>query len=151
VKIKFEEAVRELQMSPIELALRLASFSEDFDDIFPEIDRGFVDTLRQVFADRYYANDDPHASPVQRVKGEEATGRPVLTDAEHAILRLLRSRRCWGNNRLPENAVRKLSHTNDFDDHLRALIGLNFVIRGRGETLSLNQNAKRAIEKALGS
>lgn len=63
MKIPINEAARRLHLHPCELVLELAQIATSFDDLHPEVEEGFVETLKQMRPERFFKSPRDARTP----------------------------------------------------------------------------------------
>jgi len=147
MKIKTIEAAKSLGVHPSHLLLHVAELDESlaFNEVWPEMDEGWVETV---------AATGKHRRPRPGSSGEQVglCGRPesLSQQAVHVVDKLSRQGK-WGNASVAFDALLNLTHVSKRDledviDELRKGGLLDHDGRGRG-TISLNPARRKDIER----
>ena len=148
MKIPINEAARRLHLHPCELVLELAQIATSFDDLYPEVDEGFVETLKQMHHELFVKPSRAIDRPI------EASSQPLprfSKDAEHIVYALSRKKH-WGTNTVSEATLKNhyCRDLHDFDYAVKELLRVGILTpeRPRGP-FSLNPKAKVQVDAII--
>jgi hypothetical protein len=149
VKIRTAEASKKLGLHPSQLLFKLAELeaSLKFQDIWPEIDEGWFQTLSvQMGLYPPHQTEKPISEPGPRTEGPQ---KGLSSNALHVVDKLRRQKK-WGHISVSFEALLNLTHLSAKDlqealDQLRTLDLLDHESIGKS-TISLNSSKTREIE-----
>jgi hypothetical protein len=143
--MRFEAAARQLQMGPLELAAKLAAFVERFDQIWPDVEDGFVKSLRQMEAPLHFARRaerSPSSMPPVP-QGKELPHESII------VVRYLHRHGHYGGRYLPDSGLQKRCHVADIDRAIAPLLELGLATRPHKRVVALIPSARARIEGIL--
>jgi hypothetical protein len=109
MKIKTSEAARSLAVHPAHLFLHTAEIASSlkFDDVWPEIEKDWIDTIA-VVAGGHHREGSVQAPPAAKAKPPSPT--LVLSENAMHVADKLRRQSKWGVAAVPFDALVKLTH-----------------------------------------
>jgi len=150
MKIRTIEAAKTLGIHPSHLLLHIAQLDATltFEDVWPEIEKGFVETVSVSGGHRR----DHHSQPEQAAKKSEvATVKNDLSKNALRVLEKLWRQNKWGDAFVPLDALAHQAHlgTSEAQEALselrkRGLLAHDAVGR---DTVSLNSGKKKEIDQ----
>lgn len=148
MKIQLNEASTHLHLHPCELVLLLAGMVGRFEDIFPTVDEGFVDTLRQMYPERFLKQS---WEPVDSEQPSTTTIK-LSTDAIRLIA-VMRRKGYWATHTVGRKTLKNhyCSDIQDFDSAIKELLRADILSAGqqvRGP-FSLNIKTKALIDSVI--
>lgn len=150
MKIPINEAAARLRLHPCQLVLALAGMLASFDELYPEVDEGFTETLKQMHPERFVRPPrDVSPIPESRAKASPPPVSRLSKDSEHLVSVLSRKRH-WGTNTVSEATLRNhyCRDLKDFDSAIKELVRAGILIAEspRGP-FSLNTKAKARVDE----
>lgn len=149
MKIKTQEAAKKLNMHPSLLFLNIAELdpSLNFNEIWPEIDEAWVDTISQLRG-KYPVRPDFSPESQTRVEAEDRS--MGLSKEARKLIDKLRRHKKWGHVSVPFDALVKMTNLSFRElhqavDELQQKNLLDHAGGSRG-TVSLNSSKKSEIE-----
>lgn len=140
MKINYFDAARKLKLHPCELILKLAHFAKSFNDVYPELDEGFIKTIKQMHPQNYFE---------EGVSEHESKRKPFPDLSKDAITAIchLKNKKYWGSNHVPIDEInRHCRDINDLDTTLKELMNYEIILQHKGgKTFSLNPKQKKLI------
>lgn len=149
MKIPINEAARRLHLHPCELVLELAQMATSFDDLYPEVEEGFVETLKQMRPERFFKSSRDMRIPEAR----DISSSPLRLsrDAEQLVSALERKGH-WGTNKVSHDTLKNhyCRGLQDFDSAVKELIrgGILLAEKHRGP-FSLNPKARTQVDALI--
>jgi hypothetical protein len=149
VKIKTPEAAKRLGVHPAILFFYLLELepSLEFDDVWPEVDEAWIETLAVSRGSHVHQPEIKSESPVKEIIRSMTT--ELSKEAIHVIDKLRRGRK-WGHAAVTLDALKNITHLGSKElqqalDELRkhGFLDLDGDIKG---TISLNPTKTREIE-----
>lgn len=146
MKIPIHKAAAHLRLHPCELVLELAGIAA-FDELYPEVDEGFVETLKQMHPERFVK--PPRIPEAPKVPSPSL---PRLSKDSELLVSVLSHKKHWGTNTVSEATLRNhyCRDLQDFDSAVRELTraGILNAESPRGP-FSLNTKAKAQVEELI--
>jgi hypothetical protein len=143
MKVRLDDAAKRLHLHPCELVLNLAQMVGSFDDLYPELDEGYIETLKQLLHD---------SSPKSSLDITEKTSRPLILKDSHAVISVLSSKGFWKKNTIERDTLKKryCKHIVNLDTAINELQREEIVIiKKGGNILSLNPKKRKVIEEII--
>lgn len=148
MKVPLIRAAERLGLHPGEVVVRLARLTGSFEDLFPDLEEGLVETLEQLIKPRGQ-DQDKHSD--KEVSADVIHEPQIdLSEAARQIARALSQKKYWGNNSVPVDALKNgyCTKVQGLETELEELIQQRIVIRKQSRgPVSLNPNAKGALKK----
>ena len=148
MKIPIADAARRLRLHPCELVLEFAQIATSFDDVYPEVDEGFVDTLKQMHPELF-------VKPSRAIdRTTEASSQPsprFSKDAEDIVYALFRKKH-WGTNTVSEATLKNhyCRDLQNFDYAVKELFRVGILTPERPHgPFSLNSKAKVQVDAVI--
>ena len=148
MKIPLTEASARLRLHPCELVLWLAKMLPRFEDLYPEVDEGFLETLTQMHPELF-------GKPVFDVT--KTPEPPVVclhlsTDAAR-LVKVLRNKGHWGTHTVRPSTLKNhyCKDLQNFDSAIKELIraGILSAERHVRGPFSLNTKARALIDALI--
>jgi len=150
LKISLAEAARRLDIHPCNLLLYLASVGVSFEEIFPEIEEDWLDTIRSQDPSRFGTGE--HLQPPARPAGPAEEVQRIRLGADAlTVVDKLKRKGFWGTHRVEATALRHLCRqVSDLSPALRELstVGILLGKLPRGP-FSLDSSKKAIVEQLL--
>ncbi len=152
MKIPIGEAAARLRLHPCELVLELARMTGSFEELCPEVDEGFVQTLLQMHPERLAPTADRATAP--GVRDSDAPNRISLRLSKDAarIVEVLCHKGHWGRNSVSPDTLRNhyCRGLEDFDAAVKELVRADILTaRHPHGPFSLNPKAKSSVEAII--
>jgi hypothetical protein len=148
MKIPIAEAARRLRLHPCELVLEIAQIATSFDDLYPEVDEGVVETLKQMHPELF-------VKPSRAIdRATEVSFQPFprfSKDAEDIVYALSRKKH-WGTNTVPEATLKNhyCRDLQNFDYAVKELLRVGILTSERPHgPFSLNPKAKVQVDAVI--
>lgn len=140
MKINFYKAAEELKISPLALMLELAPQVKPFENIFPELDSGFVESIKQKHGEQFFEKE-------KKKKDDVKINIPKLSKSAIKIILHLERHSYWGSHYVPKEEINKrCKGIENINDVVNELHQDNFVKLHKGnKTVSLNPSKKKII------
>ena len=149
MKIPINEAAKRLHLHPCELILELAQIVTTFDDLYPAVDDGFVETIRQKHPELFARPSRVTDQIPQKVSSQSF---PRLSKDAEDIISALSHKKHWGTNTVSEATLKNhyCRGLRDFDSAVKELVrcGILMPEKPRGP-FSLNPNAKVQVDAVI--
>ena len=140
MKIPIYEAAKRLSLHPCELVLNLASMVGSFDDFYPEVDEGYIETIEQL----HY-----HSS---HFRITDKTLIPQISKDSQTIISMLYSKTYWKSNTVNRDFL-KNHYCKDIANLDTAIKELQhediIIVKKSGRVLSLNPKKRKLIEESI--
>lgn len=139
MKIPLTEAAKKLNVHPIEVVVALAPLVSNFFEIYPDIDKGLVQTLGELLHQpRERQAEVPH-KPEKLLQ---------LSEIEKACLEKLARKKFWGHKAISEDVLRKNFPRGSVapDKSIEKLIELDILVLHGKHKYSLNPQRKEIID-----
>ena len=148
MKQSTHEAARTLDLHPANLLLHLSSLGMEFDDVWPDVDNAWIETLKQSDYARFGHDVPLVTSADDSGPAEEQEDLGVTDDAALVIEKLWRNEK-WGKAYVSLESIQK--HTHLAPSQLKAavvdLVKLDLLQEhGSGGPYSLNTGQRAKIE-----
>ena len=150
MKIPINEAADQLSLHPAELVLFLADMVAPFEELYPEVDEGLVNTIRSMHPEIFSRTSDRQIQqPGLPPREDIPTSLRLSPDGERVVL-ALHNKRHWGSNIVSETTLRNhyCRGLSDFDSAIRELARAKLLSSVRGP-FSLNTRAKAEIDEIV--
>ncbi len=152
MKIPINEAAAQLRLHACELVLELAGMLASFDELYPEVDEGFVETLKQMHPEGFVKlSRDATRVPEAPAKVPPSPFARISKDSE-LLVAVLYHKKHWGTNTVSEATLRNhyCRDLQDFDSAVKELIraGILTAESPRGP-FSLTTKAKPQVEELI--
>lgn len=152
MKIPINEAARRLHLHPCELVLELAQIATSFDDLYPEVDEGFVETLKQMHPELFVKPSRAIDRASQETTWTSSQPLPRLSKDAERIVYALSHKKHWGTNAVSEATLKNhyCRDLQDFDYAVKELLRVGILTpeRPRGP-FSLNLKAKVQVDAVI--
>lgn len=146
--IPAHEAARKLGIDVAELFLWMAPLGIGFDDAWPAMDEGFVETVGQMHGAHHQARHD--AARAGDSGKDEGNGVPEVSAAAASVLDKLVRKDFWGHNRILRDKIRNhMGKLPNLDGVLEELVEAGLLTAHDGETYSLPSSHKKEIEAVV--
>ncbi len=149
-RIPLHEAARRLGAHPLTVAFRLASLTDDFADCWPDVEDGYVETLKSMSGTLVVApHPEPAPRPAAAIAAPSSQNRTLSlgTTAVFVVEKLYRKNR-WGKFSVSYTSLRHMCHNpkdlNKAIDELRRADLL--IVEGHDKAFSLDPGRKGDIE-----
>lgn len=149
MKIRLAKAAEELGVHPLALLLYLGEQELPFEEIWPDLDSAWVDTIRARDWKKFGASRvAPHESR-ERPEGGPKKAALSLSQASRQILAKLWRNGRWGDLRVSLDTIRKhyCPNLRDVDAALRELATLGLLSGDSRGPYSLNPSRKGEIDR----
>jgi hypothetical protein len=153
MKIPTTDAARKLGIHPASFVLYVSEMVGDLSDCWPEVDEGFIETIRTLrFADAADATP-PATDAVQPASEPHEVGiAKRRSQAELRLLDKMERHDKWGGSSVSRRTLHNnyCQNVHDLDDAIDALVGEGLLIRGnQRDTFSLNPARKGDVQQAV--
>ena len=145
MKISICDAAQSLRLHPLEFVLDVARLTQSFDEIYPEVDEGYVATLKQMQGMRH-SFDTEQLLP-------KAASLPGLSEDAKCLVSAMKRKGHWGKNTVGKDTLKNhyCRNLRDFDSAIKELLKANMVAyTSLAGPFSLNTKTKTQIEKITG-
>lgn len=146
------EAAKELGVHPLQVVLALAPLVNRFSDVWPEIEDGFIPTLRQLgLSDTSVVTEQESPGIPEPAPAGNVLRELQLDNLEIGCLRRLSGKKHWGKNSIPEDVLRSkfLRETADPVEALHRLVKADLLVQHGRHRYALNPHKKAEIEAII--
>ncbi len=148
MKIPIADAARRLRLHPCELVLELAQVATSFDDVYPEVDEGFVETLKQMHPELFVKP----SRVIDRATEASSQSLPRLSEDAEDITYALSRKKHWGTNTVSETTLKNhyCRDLRNFDYAVKELLRIGILMPERPHgPFSLNPKAKVQVDAVI--
>lgn len=154
MKVRTRDAAARLGIHPAHLLLHIGQLdkSMNFEDVWPEIDEGLIETVA-VSTD--HKPRSPFGSSAGELECDTSRSMPRISHNALRVLDKLQRQNKWAGVCVTHEALMNISHLPSSDlqealDELRKMLLLDHDGSGRGGTVSLDPAKRKEIEEITG-
>ena len=152
MKIPIADAARRLRLHPCEVVLELAQIATSFDDLYPEVDEGFVETLMQMHPELFVKTSRAIDRATQETIGPSSPPLPRLSKDAARMVHALSQKKHWGTNTVSEATLKNhyCRDLQNFDYAVKELLRVGILTPERPHgPFSLNPKAKVQVDAVV--
>jgi hypothetical protein len=122
---------------------------ESFDEVYPEVDEGFVQTLRQLHHENIARSDRDQNKPIEPTTKQPLKAPIKVSKEAEQILYALWHKKHWGTHSVTEGTIKNhyCNRLQNFESAIKELLKTDLLIaeHNRGP-FTLNRKSKAQIE-----
>lgn len=144
MKIPINEAAVQLHLHPCELVLEFATKVSSFDDIYPEIDEGFIKTYKECHPDKFFKS--PRESNTS--KEPRRKDLPEISEDAKQLLTVLVHKKYWGTRIISKDTLKNhyCRDIKNLDSAIQILLKAKLLQHGKHrDSYNLDLKAKKTI------
>jgi len=152
MKIPLNEAAAKLRCHPCEVILELTEMIRTFDELYPEVDEGFIETLKRMHPERFDRPSSDSCQIQETSVSNSDQGLPHLSEDAERLVCILSHKKHWGTNTVSEDTLRNhyCRNLQNCDSAIKELIRsdilMNKSLRG---PFSLKTKAKGKVDAVI--